>query len=280
MENSRGEKKPLLPPKHQSSFGIANLIKEQQQQQQPDHCIMYLPKVESHDILNQTTSPPHDGMISNGTEIYNEHGHGRESTSSTSGNDTEDDILMRRKKARTAFSREQVAELEKKFQDKKYLSSAERGELAEKLKLSDMQVKTWFQNRRMKYKRQSEETEMELKSPKCSNFGSLVYRGMTPFCIPMQMQYKTENSLYYPYGPNIRSPQQSPSMESSFQMQFSSPPAMIGALSPHSITRQPTTFLSRAHPASYNGMLTPISPSPCYTHPFYNEDMNSSQAYE
>lgn len=78
----------------------------------------------------------------------------------------DDDGFRKKKKPRTAFSREQVAELEKKFNDKKYLSSAERGELAEKLKLSDMQVKTWFQNRRMKYKRQSEEAEMELKSPK------------------------------------------------------------------------------------------------------------------
>ena len=40
-----------------------------------------------------------------------------------------------------AFSREQVADLEKKFQEKMYPSSAERGELAEKLKLSDMQVR-------------------------------------------------------------------------------------------------------------------------------------------
>ncbi len=74
--------------------------------------------------------------------------------------------MRKKKKPRTAFSREQVTELEKKFNEKKYLSSAERGELAEKLKLSDMQVKTWFQNRRMKYKRQTEEAEMELKPPK------------------------------------------------------------------------------------------------------------------
>ena len=200
--------------------------------------------------------------------------HFSESTSSTSGNDAEDDLLTRRKKARTAFSREQVAELEKKFQDKKYLSSAERGELAEKLKLSDMQVKTWFQNRRMKYKRQSEETEMELKSPKYSPYGSFVYRGLTPFYVPMQ--YKPENSMYYPYGPNIRSPQQSPSMEASFQMQLSSPPAMIGALPP-SMTRQPS-YLPRAT-APYNGMLTPISPSACYSHSFYNEDVNPPQQY-
>ena len=66
----------------------------------------------------------------------------------------EEEGFSRKKKARTVFSREQVMELEKKFQEKKYLSSSERGKLAEKLKLSDMQVKTWFNNRRMKLKRQ------------------------------------------------------------------------------------------------------------------------------
>ena len=61
-------------------------------------------------------------------------------STSTSGNEEDDDGFRKRKKPRTAFSREQVSDLEKKFQEKKYLSSAERGELAEKLKLSDMQV--------------------------------------------------------------------------------------------------------------------------------------------
>nr|AAB04117.1 homeobox-containing protein [Ephydatia fluviatilis] len=156
MDNCRGEKKPLLST-NQQSFRIDNLLTRKviEQQQQPDHYTIYSPS-----------------KISDGTKIYE---HGRESTSSTSGNDADDDLLTRRKKARTAFSREQVAELEKKFQNKKYLSSTERGELAEKLKLSDMQVKTWFQNRRMKYKRQSEETEMEMKS---SKYGSFVYRGV------------------------------------------------------------------------------------------------------
>ena len=61
-------------------------------------------------------------------------------STSTSGGEEDEDGFRKRKKPRTAFSREQVGDLEKKFQEKKYLSSAERGELAEKLKLSDMQV--------------------------------------------------------------------------------------------------------------------------------------------
>lgn len=44
----------------------------------------------------------------------------------------------------------QVAELEKRFHKQKYLASAERAALARGLKMTDAQVKTWFQNRRTK----------------------------------------------------------------------------------------------------------------------------------
>ena len=121
-------------------------------------------------------------------------------------NGEEEEGFNRKKKARTAFSREQVMELEKKFQEKKYLSSSERGELAEKLKLSDMQVKTWFQNRRMKLKRQVEEAEMELKSPKYP-FGPLMpFSGMSsPFYgynMNMMSSYKPDCfSFPYPSRP-------------------------------------------------------------------------------
>lgn len=58
------------------------------------------------------------------------------------------------RKLRTTFSSEQVLLLEKRFNKQRYLSANERLELAKKLRLSDNQVKTWYQNRRMKLKRQ------------------------------------------------------------------------------------------------------------------------------
>ena len=51
----------------------------------------------------------------------------------------------KRKKPRTSFTRIQVAELEKRFHKQKYLASAERAALARGLKMTDAQVKTWFQ---------------------------------------------------------------------------------------------------------------------------------------
>eukprot|EP00062_Callorhinchus_milii_P001315 gi/632936342/ref/XP_007894544.1/ PREDICTED: homeobox protein vent1-like [Callorhinchus milii] len=58
------------------------------------------------------------------------------------------------RRARTAFTAQQIHRLEKKFTHQKYLGASERVRLAASLHLSETQVKTWFQNRRMKLKRQ------------------------------------------------------------------------------------------------------------------------------
>lgn len=59
------------------------------------------------------------------------------------------------KKGRATFSGNQIDELEKAFSATHYLTSAERSRLAERLLLSESQVKIWFQNRRTKCRRTS-----------------------------------------------------------------------------------------------------------------------------
>lgn len=52
------------------------------------------------------------------------------------------------RRRRTAFTHAQLAYLERKFRSQKYLSVADRSDVAEALNLSETQVKTWYQNRR------------------------------------------------------------------------------------------------------------------------------------
>ncbi|XP_050075398.1 barH-like 1 homeobox protein [Anopheles maculipalpis] len=60
------------------------------------------------------------------------------------------------RRRRTAFTHAQLAYLERKFRCQKYLSVADRSDVADALNLSETQVKTWYQNRRTKWKRQNQ----------------------------------------------------------------------------------------------------------------------------
>ncbi|XP_055315671.1 homeobox protein slou-like isoform X4 [Sitodiplosis mosellana] len=100
------------------------------------------------------------------------------------------------RRARTAFTYEQLVSLENKFKTTRYLSVCERLNLALSLSLTETQVKIWFQNRRTKWKKQN--PGMDVNSPTVppsssgGAFGPSGYAGglLYPHAVP-----------YPPYGP-------------------------------------------------------------------------------
>ncbi|TKS87234.1 Homeobox protein not2 [Collichthys lucidus] len=63
------------------------------------------------------------------------------------------------KRMRTSFTSEQLSRLEKEFARQQYMVGSERFLLASALQLTEAQVKVWFQNRRIKWRKQSLEQQ-------------------------------------------------------------------------------------------------------------------------
>ncbi|KAJ8262576.1 hypothetical protein GJAV_G00167990 [Gymnothorax javanicus] len=76
-----------------------------------------------------------------------------------------DQPKQRKKRSRAAFSHAQVFELERRFNHQRYLSGPERADLAASLKLTETQVKIWFQNRRYKTKRRQMAADLLASAP-------------------------------------------------------------------------------------------------------------------
>lgn len=69
----------------------------------------------------------------------------------------------RSKRVRTIFSAEQLEKLEAEFARQQYMVGPERLVLAASLRLSESQVKVWFQNRRIKWRKQHLESRQHMR---------------------------------------------------------------------------------------------------------------------
>uniref|UniRef100_A0A667G484 Homeobox protein Nkx-3.2 n=1 Tax=Lynx canadensis TaxID=61383 RepID=A0A667G484_LYNCA len=101
----------------------------------------------------------------------------------------------RKKRSRAAFSHAQVFELERRFNHQRYLSGPERADLAASLKLTETQVKIWFQNRRYKTKRRQMAADLLASAPAAKKVAvKVLVRDDQRQYLPGEVP-----SYYYPY---------------------------------------------------------------------------------
>ncbi|XP_016347056.1 homeobox protein BarH-like 2 [Sinocyclocheilus anshuiensis] len=106
--------------------------------------------------LPQISQPsPHLPLLSPQHQLSSEPTASETPVSISSESETEHSTpqLKKPRRSRTIFTELQLLGLEKKFQKQKYLSTPDRLDLAQSLGLTQLQVKTWYQNRRMKWKK-------------------------------------------------------------------------------------------------------------------------------
>lgn len=97
------------------------------------------------------------------------------------------------RRARTAFTYEQLVALENKFKTTRYLSVCERLNLALSLSLTETQVKIWFQNRRTKWKKQN--PGMDVNSPSLPSSSGLPGIGGVNGNLSAQNLYQLSQNL-------------------------------------------------------------------------------------
>ncbi|XP_071986069.1 uncharacterized protein [Engystomops pustulosus] len=128
------------------------------------------------------------------------------------------------RRLRTAFTTEQITTLENTFQKHRYLGASERRKLASKLHLSEVQIKTWFQNRRMKHKR-------EIQEGRQVQFHPAQFYGM--------YGYSTQPMPSYQYA----HPGQQIPLVDPMSYNYPSPPATFDSLNNYSTPSVPMMYL-------------------------------------
>ncbi|KOB74094.1 Hox cluster protein ShxA [Operophtera brumata] len=102
-------------------------------------------------------------------------------------------VVKKHKRIRTAFTSNQMMELEQEYAKARYLDRNRRIELADKIRLNERTIKIWFQNLRMKEKKDRAESIEELDE--------VTLTGSPELVIPMPVQEQfPSNEMFHPQG--------------------------------------------------------------------------------
>ncbi|KAF5284271.1 hypothetical protein FQA39_LY04564 [Lamprigera yunnana] len=166
----------------------------------------------------------------------------------------------RKKRSRAAFTHAQVFELERRFSQQRYLSGPERADLAHSLKLTETQVKIWYQNRRYKTKRkqlQMQEQNLMTQSARKVAVKVLVKDDMPLFMQPKNLIYqkpqlyndnsKSDLFLYDPFNKSVGQKYASKSLQES----------MLNLCQQYNSSLQLLPYFSYYHPATIMSGLQP-----------------------
>ncbi|KAK6182428.1 hypothetical protein SNE40_010124 [Patella caerulea] len=175
-----------------------------------------------------------------------------------------DDKEIRR--YRTAFSREQLGRLEKEFLKENYVSRPKRCELAASLNLSESTIKVWFQNRRMKDKRQRMAMAWPYGIADPHLYAYLAAAAASyPYAMTSPTPYNYYSGVGMPRSPNSMTPMglpggMRPTLESMNNLanSYLRPPSLP---IPHPIHPQPTMGCNTRSPLEPSSVLNHTSPA-------------------